>query len=218
MKTVEITLYKFEELSKEAKSKAIDHHRCTEDNSHIYDEAYETVKKFHEIFGTSEGSRSWLDINTNFETDITELAGLRLRTYLINNFGYALFTPKYKSHFGDNKVIKHPRVKTNFYDMSKGARVNSSNMYYSAIQKDNCCVLTGVCYDDSLLQPIYDFIEYKLTPEANKHEDIVSLFEECFASLEKDIENEVEAQNSEEYITEYLEDQEQDFTEEGSIY
>lgn len=215
-KTIEITIYKFEELSKEAKEKAIQQYRDNSgnDNQFIYDEAHETVKAFHEAFGTTEGGRSWLEVSfNNIEDNVLELKGMRLRTYILNNFGTDLFTPKYIGSLKVNEIVKHKRIKSK--PLSNG---NVFNPYYSGCQVDNSCVLTGVCYDQSLLQPIYDFISWNEKPDYNTYEDFQNLIEDCFKNLERDIELEVDAMNMDDYIIEQIEANDYDFTEEGEIY
>lgn len=219
MKTIKIKLFKFEELSEEAQKTAISNFSPNVDNSYIYDDAYQTVKKFNDLFNICEGSRSWLDFRINhIEDNILNLKGLRLRKWLINNFGEQLCKGKFYASIGDNKVIKHPCIKTNFYNLAKGARVASSNFYYSRIQKTKSCVFTGVCYDDSILKPIYNFIDNFKTFPSNEYQTFEDLIIYCFDSLRKDIQNECEYLTSEESIKETLISNEYDFTEEGEIY
>lgn len=207
MKTITINTYSFNELSESAQNVAINNHRENIDTDFIYDEAYNTVKAFHELFGTKEGNRSWLDINTNnFEENVTELKGLRLRTYIINNFGYALFKGKYYSLWSKKDITyKHHK---NGYPVLKTR--------HSKVIFENSCVLTGVCYDESILQPIYEFLEYK-NKDYYSYMDIECLINECITNLEKDIENEIEAMNAEGYITEDIINRELQFTEDGEV-
>lgn len=94
-RTIRVKVYKFNELSNEAKQKAINEARRNVDTSFIYDDAHETVKAFHNVFGTKEGGRSWLDANTgHIDDNIMNLKGLRLRTYVINNFWSELYKGK----------------------------------------------------------------------------------------------------------------------------
>jgi hypothetical protein len=87
MKTIEIKLYQFSELSESAKQKAIENYRndnTNEDYSYLYGEAHESVKAFHNVFGTNEGNRSWSTCRfDHIDDNILELTGLRLRKYLI---------------------------------------------------------------------------------------------------------------------------------------
>lgn len=214
MKTIEIKIYKFEELSEEAQQKAIDSNRTDIDNSYIYDEAHETVKEFNRIFDTEEGNRSWLEFTTSrIDDNVLEMKGMRLRTWIINNFGDYLYTPKFIGSMDKNEVISHKRIKSK--KLSNG---NVFNPYYSGCQKDNCCVLTGVCYDDSILQPVYDLIEWNEKADYNSYQDFESLMTDCFQNLERDLESELEAMSTDEYISDHLIDNEYDFTEEGEIY
>lgn len=99
MRTIRIKLYKFDELSKDAQKKAIDNFRNNSvDTSFIYDDAHNTVKAFNDVFGTNTGLNSWLDCScSNIDNNLLELKGLRLRTYIINNFWNSLFKGKYFS-------------------------------------------------------------------------------------------------------------------------
>jgi hypothetical protein len=217
MKTISINLYSFNELSEEAKQKAVKNAPVFTD--FIYDEAYETVKKACKLFGISEGLNSWLDFSSNgIDENILNLRGLRLRKWILNNFWDTLYKRKFYDSIGDNKIIKHPCIKVYKFDINKGARVSSSNFYYSRIQKTNDSVLTGVSYDNDFLNPIYEFIEWKLRPDYNTYQDWESLLNDCFESLRLSIENEVQYRNSFEAIAEDLQANEYQFTEEGEIY
>lgn len=215
MKTIELKLFEYSELSEQAKEKARDwFNRDGANVDYIYSDAHETVKAFFKHFPGSEGRNSWLDINTNnIDDNILELTGHRLATYIFNNYGNVLFKRKYLGCIGDNRVIKHRMSKTNYYDMKKGALVNSNNFIYSNIQKSNCYVLTDVCYDDDLLDPIYKFLK-----APSKSINFEELLNDCFHSLRKSIENEVEYRNSREAIEEDIEANEYTFLEDGTRF
>jgi len=218
MKTIELKIYSFSELSEEAQQKAISNYRNNGiDCQYIYDEAYQTIKKANELFNIKEGRNSWLVFSlSHIDDNIMNLKGLRLRKYLINNF--ELYKGKFYAAIGDNRIINHPCIKVHKYDMNKGARVSSSNFYYSRIQKENSCILTGVCYDDSFLGPMYDFInDYRNFPSAN-YQTFEDIIQYCFDSLKKDLESEEEYRNSDEAIKEEIEANEYEFTEDGKIY
>lgn len=218
MKTISINTYSFNELSEKAKQVAIENYRENNlDNSFIYDEAYQTVKKFNDLFRTSETNRSWLDVNTDHIDDsILELSGLRLHKYLVNNFWSGLYKGKYLGNYHSNHKVNHKRIKANYYP--KGAYPDGalySNFYYSAISFDNCCVLTGVCYDNSMLDPIYKFLENYRDDKNNDTKTFQDLLEECFYSLKKDIESEEEARSEDQYIIEEIENNDYTFLETG---
>lgn len=86
MKTIEVQLFGIEELNETAKERAINWYRANFLNhDHIYDEAYNSVKAFHKIFPTEEGSHSWFEFRADWSAEIDELQGLRLRKWIINN-------------------------------------------------------------------------------------------------------------------------------------
>lgn len=217
MKTIELTLFQYSELSESAKEKARDW--FTEDGGnvdYIYSDAECTVKAFFKHFPGASGRESWLDINTgSIDDNILELSGHRLATYLWNNFETVLFKRKYLKH-GELTDTKKP-----FHRMRESKEITNRcpnkgkfiNSYYSNIQKESSCVLTGVCYDDDLLQPIYDFLN---APDNSvTFEDLLS---NCFYSLKESIENEIEYRNSEEAIAEDIEANDYTFLEDGTRF
>jgi len=210
MQTKRIKVYSFDELSPEAQEAALDYARRTEavqDCSFFFDDAYETVKKFNDLFGTSEGHREWTDYRTdNIDDNVLNLSGPRLLSYLWNNYGRELYKGKYytvKTH----RPLKHRRVRSK--TLSNG---NFFNAYYSAIQLENSCVLTGMCYDDDMLQPIYDFMS---KPDNRTFEDLLS---ECFDSLKSALQSEEEYHYSDEGVQEYLTANNYQFLKDGTIF
>jgi len=206
MKTIEINLYQFNELSEKAKRKALNKYIKNEDFSFIWEEAHETVKEFCKKTIIKTYQNSWLEPNfNNIDDSILNLTGVRLLKYFINNFDF-LYKPKYLKYYDDHKT--HRMIKNKI-------AINTGNKYciaYSNIQKETSCNLTGVCYDDDLLDPIYKFIQ---NPKDNKNfEDIIC---ECFYNLKKSIENEIEAKQTIEYFAELCEGNDYYFTEQGEM-
>ena len=213
MKTIKLNIYPFEELSEKAKETALCQFNNI-DSSYIYDEAYKTVKKFHEVFGTKEGSRSWLRVQTNFEENVENLKGLRLRTYIINNFWEEICTPKFIGSMDKNVIVGHKRIKSTQHDNG-----NVSNHYYSGAKKEVSCPLTGVCYDISLLNPIIQFVNnYDAMKDYYSYMDIDTLMNDCFNELEQDIESEVQAMGEDDFKIEHIEANEIEFLENGQEY
>jgi hypothetical protein len=214
-RTIRTKVYKFDELNNKAKDSAIEKFRNDGiDTSFIYDDAENTVNEFHELFGTKSGRRSWLEVETgHIDDNVMNLKGLRLRTYIINNFGHKLYKGKFYNYKNNTaNKLTHKRIVSKYY-----ANTNSwGNYYYSAITKEHSCVLTGVCYDDSILQPVYDFIEnYKAKADYYSYMDFDTLVNDCFAELSKDIDNEVSANNEDEAIIETIQANEYEFTADG---
>lgn len=214
MRTVRTKVYKFNELNEDAKQKAINWYRNGSDDAHIWaHEIIASVEKMCELFNLKTGTQ-WDDIRTShIDDNILELSGIRLYKYIINNYWSGLYKRKYLKAIGDNKIIKHPMSKTHFFDMSKGARVNSSNFIYSNIQFDNSCPLTGVCFDNNILQPVYDFLKHP-----NKSTTFADLISEIEYAITKAFNSNEEWVNSDEYISETIEANEYEFTAEGNRF
>jgi len=208
MRTVRTKIYKFEELKKESQQIAIDHYRNNYlNNDFIYDDAYDTVKEFNSVFNTKEGRNSWLDVYTNHINDeILELKGFRLQKYIWNNYKNQLFKGKYYSLWS-KKDISYKYHKEG-YPVLK--------VRYSKVLKQSSCVLTGMCYDDDMLQPIYDFLEKR--DFSNCTITFYHLLNDCFDELRKSIENEIDYRNTDDAIIEEIEANDYEFTESGKLY
>jgi len=214
METVEIKLYKFSELSEEVKEKAINQYRENEykHTPWFIDEVNQCFEKFADIFSIEwrnidyeEPYRN--DYHLTFDDNILNLTGQRLATYIWNNYKSDLFKHKYLKSFDDHK--NHKRVK-NYTAKRTGNKYCS---YYSAIQLDNSCVLTGMCYDHNILDPIYEFLN-----KPNDRIDFETLLNDCINSLCHAVSSEIEYQYSDEAITETIEANDYDFTEDGEMY
>lgn len=211
MRTIRTKIYKFEELSEEAKQNAIEKERNNLCIDFIYDEAYETVKAFNELFNLSEGRKSWLDCYTlNIDDSILELKGFRLQKYIFNNYGNALFKSKWIGSLKSNDVFKHKRIQ------SQKLSGNVYNPYYSGVIKETNCVLTGVYYDNEILQPIYEFLLKR--DFSNCTITFYHLLNDCFETIEKAIENEIEHRESDQAISEDLAENDYEFTKYGYIF
>ena len=212
MRIIESKVYQFDELTDGAKQKAIEKYR---DSNNEFDwlvsEANNSFEKFADLFNID-----WRQIDYNepyrneyslkFDEDVLNLSGLRLAKYIWNNYESFLFKGKYYSVTSDKKV-NHKRVKST--NLKNGKIFNA---YYSAIQKENSCVLTGVCYDDDLLQPIYDFLK---KPKDNV--DLETLLNDCINSLCHSVSSEIEWRQEDEQIIEEIEANEYEFNEDGSL-
>lgn len=210
MKTIEVNVYSFAELSPEAQQTAIENYRDKGIETQCYwDEAHKSVEAFHDLFGTNQGYNSWLDVRADRIDDVVlELKGLRLRKYLINNFGWKIYKGKYYSLWSKTeKSFKHHK---------DGYPVLKSR--YSKVFFDSCCPLTGVCYDDSLLQPFTDFIDKYREVTHAESTTFEDLLKEAFSNLKNDLENEDEYRNSDKGIREELEDQDYEYTEDGEEF
>jgi hypothetical protein len=207
------TLYTFDELSEDAKEKAIEHYgEQGIDTSHYWNEAHESVKGFHQMFGSEEGRRSWLDIDTGrIEDQVLELSGQRLRTYLLNNFERAFYERKYIGHSKDgHRSEEKPKGHRMVVAIRKDYKGNWYRVFRSNFLVESCCPLTGVCYDEDLLKPFKEFME---KPDHRSFEDLLT---EAVESLRISLENEDEYRDSNEAISETLRSNECEFLEDGT--
>jgi hypothetical protein len=208
MKTITLNTYKFSELSEEAKEKAINKWREDECSYTPYyiEEANSSFEKFADLFSINwkniDYEESWRNnYDLNFDDNVLNLTGQRLATYLWNNYKTDLFKGKYYSLWSKTD-ISYEHYKDGYPVLKK----RRSNIFL-----DNCCVLTGVCYDDDLLSPIYEFL--------NKPKDIniETLLNDCIYSLCHSVSSEIEYQNSDEAITETIEANDYDFYDTGEL-
>lgn len=192
MKNLE--LFTFNELSDNAKAKALNDFNYSEYNfDYIYDDANNTLKVFKDTF-------------YNNDSNINELEGLRLYKYIINNYYDILFKPKFIGSLKKDAPVYHKQIK-----ITKYKNGNISNFYYSKVLKINSCVLTGVCYDDDILKPIYEFLKSPYNINFNK------LISYCIDNLEKSIQNEIDYNYTDESKAEYLNENDYYFTVDGKM-
>jgi hypothetical protein len=197
MKTV--NLYNFNELSEYAREVALDSFEYSDgDLDHISSDALMVLDTFREKIGAPLNR---YDCHT-----FIDYTGLRLHKLIYNRFFDVLFKPKYIGYISGDKPINHKRIKT--VKVSLGYY----NSYYSSILKTDSCVLTGICYDDDILKPIYDFLK-----EPNDYMTIDKLINQCHKSLESVIEREQNWYYEDEGKTDYLESHDDIwFTEQGT--
>jgi len=207
MRTIRIKLYKFNELSESAKEKAIEDYRNKSDYNDYSEEITESVKAVIELFNLKTG-RSWDDIRTSHIDDsILELKGVRLYKYIENNYYNDLFTPKYIGS-KDRKITGKQFI----FEARKDHKGNDYTMIFSKLKRNNSCPLTGVCYDNDILQPVYDFL--KKPSKDVTFEDLIRDIEGAITKCYRDNEEWV---NSDEYITETIEANEYEFTKDGKL-
>lgn len=210
MRTETINIFYFDELSEEAKQKAIEKVRYSDMNLGQYDadEITDSVKKVLDLFNLKTGNR-YSDLRwQHIESDILELSGIRLYKYLINNYGPDLFKPAYVK-------LLNREIKTRAFICKKGKSSNGE-IYTQLFKKwkfNNDCVLTGVCFDNDILQPVYDFLA-----RPDKSTTFEDLFKGIESAIEKTYEDSEEYCNSDDYIKDIIENNEYEFYEDGTQY
>jgi hypothetical protein len=208
MKTITIELFKFNELSEDAQQVAIENYRSGDNHCGDVGEVIDSAKAAIELFSLKT-SRRYSDVSTcHIDDDILELKGVRAYKYLINNYGYKLFKPKYLKCYDEHIFLPQFICKQKSYKNG-----NKSTFVYSKMNKNSGCVLTGVCYDDDILSPVYDFLA-----KPCQHTTIQDIFEQIGEAIAKTFNDYEEWVNSDEYISELLECNFFDFTIDGKRY
>jgi len=207
MRTVRTKVYQFSELSETAQQTAIAWYRNSNDNDFYADEIIGSIKKVAELFNLKFG-RQYTDVRySHIDDNILELKGVRLYKYLVNNYYSDLFTPAYI------KSIDRPVKWRQFIcKVHKGIKGEYTQLY-SKIRTDNSCVLTGICFDNDILQPVYDFLAKIDT--STTFEDLIKDIE---SAISKTFSNNEDWINSDEYITGEIEANGYEFTVDGNRF
>jgi hypothetical protein len=210
MKTKTINLYSFDELSNEAKQNAIDILRNDNNegfNQCYYNEIIESVKAVIELFDLKTG-REYTDIRTShIDDNILQLSGVRLYKYLVNNYYSDLFKPKYIKTIDGEKYYRQFICKR-----YKGAKGMYTQIFSRMKVVNDGCTLTGVCYDNDILQPIYDFMAK--IDQSVTFEDLMNSIE---SAITKCFNNTGEWINSDEFIKDEIAANNYTFTESGKL-
>ena len=214
MKTIEVKLYSFNELSQEAKEKAIQNHRNNGLEYFWNEENLQSLKAFCKVFdidlkkySIDSYGHSYVDTSLNASEDVLNLSGVRLLKYLWNNFRTDIYKGKYY-FVKSEQALKHKRVKSQ--TLKNGKIFNS---YRSAIQLESSCPFTGYCMDEDLLEPVFKFMALPLNSVT--YEDLLN---DCIESWLSAAVKDLEYQESDEFIGEHLEANEYEFTEDGELF
>lgn len=206
MRTIETIVYTFDELSEQAKERAREWHRNGLEYSWQH-ENRESLEAFSKAFGIRPDwsaivwgysycrpNRTGYGEPRNEETG-EEISGLRLRTYLLNNFGHLLTIGK---PYG--KLEIKPSGK---YDYKRRSR---------AVKVDRDCPFTGYCFDEDLLDPIREHIKAP-NPETTYSELIQACLDSWVEAYVKDWEYTL----SDESVDESIRCNDYEFTKDGAI-
>ena len=181
MKTLEIKLYSFDELSDEAKNKAIQNYKkeyCEEIGTFWQEENFNSIKAILNFFDVkikyfeidfSSAARSFInwEFTSDYSEELKNLSGSRLFKYILNNY-IGKKTGSFDSVF-DGK-----------HDMGR-------------------CLFTGYYADHDIIYPVIEFLE-KPTKSIN-FEDLINNV--IYAGLNY-IEKDYNYQNSDEAIIDDL--------------
>lgn len=179
MKEVKVKLFKFEELSEEVRKKLIEKNRWELGYGameRFSSERQDTLEKFEKVFG----------INVRYEVDYC--------SYFCRVDFETTVYEKYDSETGWMEEILPEEVSGKLllrYLNSKFLDLHNPKRYWgefrwdengksltkkrtSRIKWEDCCPLTGVCYDEDILEPIRNYLK-----KPDKSLTLKDLIEEC---------------------------------------
>lgn len=206
MKELHLKLYSFSELSDDAKKKVMDKYRLQiQSDAMLYGYGSEwenTLKEFSNIFDITVYNWHVCDsdysfrfrfdhdfaIDWNYGYDgilAEELKGRLLLRYLNRNIVPYTYKPRY--YFGKS-----------IHDES--GKYIGCKKRISKILKDDCCPLTGCCYDYNILNHLFEYLK-KPDMDLSLHD----LVEKCLDGFFKDWEKDWEYCASDEFVAEELE-------------
>jgi len=209
MRTVCKDVYKYAELSERAKEKARDWYRYGPGASYPWSgETQDTLKAFEKalpikIKNYSYGEGGGRDFISFEVTDqnVEEIKGLRLRTWLINNFIRNIEKGKYQSTAGT-------------YD---DAGKYQYKKRYSNVTKEISCPFTGVCFDEDIIDAVREFVD-RFNPRRDSEKTFREIVEECFDGFARAVASDIEGQNEDDAVAETIEANEYEFNEDGTRY
>jgi hypothetical protein len=219
MKTVKVKVFSLSELSEKAQQRAHDDYQSTHDEIAWSDENRQTLEAFEKVFpiqitdwsygGRGEG----VTFRSDMDGKVEELSGVRLATYLWNNYKNQLFEEKYYKSWQTLTRVSHKKVKSEKMTKETGwTNPEVLGKYwnkYKGLQLEHSCVLTGYCMDDEILDPIYAFLDKP------RNINFLDLLEECFDAWIKACNRDVDYQNSFEYFEKEAEANDYEFLESG---
>lgn len=214
MRTVEISVYKFHELSDKAKQKALDKYLEHETFDYITSEATASFEVWGKHFIEYWKEINYLepyrnDYKANVPDGSEELTGQRLATYIWNNYRTVFYEGKYYGKLVSTNKDGTPIETSKQHPTGQRHVIRHSRIL---IEWDNC-PLTGVCYDFPLIEP---FIEFMNKP--NEKETLSSLIDEAIRRLCKEVENEIEGNSTIETYADHCNANGYEFTEDGKRY
>lgn len=202
MRTIEVNVYNYTELSDNAKQRVKEW--IFQHGYFWTDEAWGSLQGLEKLFPglriRSANFSTWADVDYStgqMDENLLNLSGARLRTWLINNIYEYLYQRKPQGKYQKNE-------KTGKWDYKRRSRV---------IYTETDCPFTGYCMDCDILEPIREFIK---SPSENVNMD--DLIWRCVYCWKMSAETDCEYQETDEYMAEHCESNNYQFFEDGKIY
>lgn len=207
METIKLNVYKFNELSNEAKNQAIN--EVFKNGLQMFesynDDIINSINKLCDLLNIKTGRTYDFIIK---EADFINLEGIRLYKYLVNNFYNDLFKPRFLT-----VLDKH--IKTNAFIVRNATNYKGEQraFLYSKIFVTNDSVLTGVSSDLEILQPIYEFLK-----DPKKNYTGFDLLKDIERAISQSFRQVEEYENNEDLRAEFLQENDFNFLLNGKIF
>lgn len=163
---------------------------------------------WHDLHGDDwqEGTDTWRAFCEHF--------GLTDCDWCLTTCGPSHMTARVPDPHYDDSLAELSGVRLWKY-LNNSGRLRYFNKYRKAMADllDGECPFTGVCYDETLLDPIREFMTKPIA--GTTYQDLI---DECGARLAAALVTEAEYRYSDEALQEMCEANEYEFTENGSIY
>ena len=223
MKEITIRLYDYDELSPEAKKRALEKWRSA-DIEHFWGrELEDTLKELQKELGISvtqwEYTPTYYDSGvirfTHYTDDQLNLAGRRAQAFLWNNFAHLIMQPRkqwYAKH-RDGRVDLSGSLHCSdeWENMYRKSKVFFDRTY------DGSCPLTGVSFDNDALDPLVYFcfgVEWDekagkrvMIPQSRRARWMTTTVEDvlrdCVDSLFRSAQNDWKSQFTEEFFADH---------------
>lgn len=202
-KTIETTVYTYSELSDKAKEKAREWYLGIGHEFFWSDEWRDSLKAAEQAFPIKVMDWEVDTYSSNYRMKWTgsdheeELSGVRLRTYLLNNYYHIFYTRKHYGEYRKNEQTGKYRYQR-----------------YSKCQWERTsCPWTGYCGDESFMDKLWEFIE-----KPNPSTTFKELMDDCCSHFFTHWQKDCEFQVSEEYIADHLEANGYEFTVDGKRF
>ena len=230
METVKVNIYRFDELSEEAKEHALEKWN-EHDQYNWLEEAKDTIKAFEQEFGVELKSWGFTPYDYNFhlytgkiDDDVLALKGNRARAWFWNKVGHLLLKPRteyWTRHEG--KLIRAVSVNS----IKRKSKCFFDRCY------DGTCPWTGVFCDNNMLDPIAYFCfgtrwDDKLEKRVQDYDcrtlakddrnTVESILNDCCDSFFKALQDDYAYQESMENFAETCENNNYRFTEDGEMW
>ena len=199
MRIVELPIYTVQELSEKAKERAFKDF-CNTDLFSYGSDNEKTLTEFVKIFPVKVNKFTYGNGNYFIDFEFTEnlkierLKGIRLLSYIQNNYFSSLFIGKW--YYTNNSKVPG-------YSLKRQSKVLFSD----------CCTLTGYYLDHEILSPIYNFIK---KPE--KDTTFYDLMRKCLRGWITACNTSYEDYYSMENFLNMSESNNWEYTEEGDLY